>query len=246
MSASQRRDAPSYNEAEIAALFDRMGPSYDLINRVASFGFCELWRAQCVSNFPLHAGAVVIDLMAGSGECWPYIQRKIRPSGRILSVDFSPVMCGRQRQRNARYGLGAAPVEILCENALSLALPEAGADYVVSAFGLKTFDTARLHQLAAETFRLLKPGGSCSFLEISVPPAPALQWPYLFYIDAIVPAIGRMLLGDIECYRMLGSYTKAFVSCSAAVEAFRSVGFSVQTKSHFFGCATSLIGKKPD
>lgn len=198
MSASQPRAAPSYNEVEIAALFDRMGPSYDLINRVASFGFCELWRAQCVGNFPMHSGAVVIDLMAGSGECWPYIQRKIRPEGRLWSVDFSPVMCARQRQRNARRGHGAAPVEILCENALSLTLPDARADFVVSAFGLKTFDTTRLHQLAAETFRLLKPGGCCSFLEISVPPAPALQWSYLFYIDAIVPAIGRMLLGDLE------------------------------------------------
>lgn len=43
---------------------------------------------------------------------------------------------------------------------------------------------------------------------------------------------------------MLGSYTKAFGSCTAAVEAFRAVGFSVQIKSHFFGCATSLIGRK--
>lgn len=74
MSASLRRAALSYDEAEIAALFDRMGPSYDLINRVASFGFCELWRAQCVGNIPMHSGAVVIDLMVGSGECWTYVR----------------------------------------------------------------------------------------------------------------------------------------------------------------------------
>ena len=62
---------PNYDQQFIAQLFDQMGPSYDLTNIISSFGFSEIWRAQCVRNLQLSRSSVVADLMAGSGECWP-------------------------------------------------------------------------------------------------------------------------------------------------------------------------------
>jgi len=46
---------------------------------------------------------------------------------------------------------------------------------------------------------------------------------------------------DIECYKMLGVYTEAFGSCLRVIEYFQNAGFDVTSKSHFFGCATSII-----
>jgi hypothetical protein len=52
-------------------------------------------------------------------------------------------------------------------------------------------------------------------------------------------------LGDIECYRMLGVYTAKFGSCHRAAKFFTGAGLPVAVHSHLFGCATSLIGAKP-
>jgi len=234
---------PNYDEAYVAHLFDEMGPSYAVMNLVSSLGFSEIWRAQCVAGMPIAAGAVVADLMAGSGECWPYLQRRIQPRGRIVAVDISPVMCRRQQDRARR--LAGAPVQIHCENALALSLPAASVDFVVSAFGLKTFKDRQLAQLAQEIFRVLRPGGGGSLIEISLPENSLLRLPYRFYINQVIPWLGRILLKDLECYKMLGVYTEAFGSCRAALRHFQDAGFEeVLLKQHFFGCATSLVLKK--
>ena len=68
---------------------------------------------------------------------------------------------------------------------------------------------------------------------------------YKWYICRFIPIIGRFCLGDIECYRMLGVYTMAFGSCESAASVFRAEGFEVDVAKHFYGCATSLIGRKP-
>jgi demethylmenaquinone methyltransferase/2-methoxy-6-polyprenyl-1,4-benzoquinol methylase len=234
--------SPNYDEKYVARLFDQMGPSYDVVNLISSFGFSEIWRARCVGNLSIHPGAVIADLMSGSGECWNYITRRTKPNGKILSVDFSSVMCSRQKRRQAR--LDGVDVQILCENATSTSLPDHSVDFIISAFGLKTFNAPLLDQLAAEMFRVLRPGGSCSLLEISLPVSRFLRTPYQFYISSVIPLIGRFFLKDIECYRMLGVYTQAFGSCAKVIEHFRKAGFQVVVKTHSFGCATSIIAKK--
>ena len=201
-----------------------------------------MWRAQCVRNVKIQEGAVVADLMAGSGECWTYLQRRLKSKGKILSVDISQVMCERQRRRMRG---SESQVEVRCENALSMSLPDSSVDFVISAFGLKTFSPAQLHNLASEMFRILRPGGSCSLIEISVPRPPLLQNVYRFYIGSVIPLIGKIFLGDIDCYKMLGIYTGAFGSCFKFKEFFKNAGFEVVAKKHFFGCATSLILTKP-
>jgi demethylmenaquinone methyltransferase/2-methoxy-6-polyprenyl-1,4-benzoquinol methylase len=234
--------SPNYDEKYVAHLFDQMGPSYDIVNLISSFGFSEIWRACCVRNLSIPQGAIAADLMAGSGECWSYLRHRLRPNGRIISVDFSSVMCNRQKSRLAR--LNDVSVSVRKENALSTTLADHSVDFIVSAFGLKTFNGPLLDRLALEMFRILRPGGSCSLLEISLPTSSLLCLPYLFYIKSVIPLIGRIFLKDIECYKMLGVYTEAFRSCAGVVEHFQKAGFQVSVKKHFFGCATSLIAKK--
>jgi demethylmenaquinone methyltransferase/2-methoxy-6-polyprenyl-1,4-benzoquinol methylase len=217
-----------------------MGPTYDLVNRVSSLGFCEVWRYQCVRHLPIHAGSVVCDMMSGSGECWPYILSQ-KPS-RLVSIDFSSVMVERQRKRLDRV---PRIVAIHHENATQTRLASESVDFVIGAFGLKTLSPACLAAFVAEIRRILKPGGAFSLLEISNPSGWVLGGPYRWYVSRIIPLIGSVLLGDIECYRMLGVYTESFGSCERVRPVFEVGGFEVEVRSHFFGCATALVGKKP-
>jgi demethylmenaquinone methyltransferase / 2-methoxy-6-polyprenyl-1,4-benzoquinol methylase len=229
---------PNYNEQYVTHLFNQMSPSYDVVNLISSFGFSEIWRAQCVRNLNIQQGTVVADLMAGSGECWPYLERRIKTNGQIISVDISPMMCSRQKRRIRDR---ETFVDIRCENALSMSLSDKSVDFIISAFGLKTFDSNQLRRLASELFRILRTGGSCSLLEITMPELRFFRVPYRFYINTIIPAIGRIFLKDIECYKMLGVYTEAFGSCAKFADIFRKAGFEVVVKKHFFGCSSSLI-----
>lgn len=232
-------EAPQYDEAYVARLFDRMGPTYDLVNRISSFGFCEWWRYQCVRQAYIQPGAVVCDLMAGSGECWPYLRR--RNVARIISVDFSPVMVRRQQQRRR----GELDVEVLLANATRTGLPAASVDGVVGAFGLKTLTPEMMAAFAEEIRRILKPGGRVSLLEISTASGWWLGKLYRWYVSVIIPRVGKLLLGDVECYRMLGVYTEAFGSCERVAGPFAAAGLRVEVRRHFFGCATALVGCKP-
>ncbi|PYJ82494.1 MAG: ubiquinone biosynthesis methyltransferase UbiE [Verrucomicrobia bacterium] len=205
---------PSYDDAFVQALFDRMGGTYDLVNLVSSVGFAAVWRRQCVRNLSIDRGARVCDMMSGTGECWPYLLRAGARS--ITSVDFSRTMIARQALRRAR---ATADIASLCENATTTSIPDSSMDYIVSAFGLKTLSRQAMTELAREIRRILKPGGRFSLIEISFP----TDW--LFY-------------------RMLGAYTTAFGSCDRIAPLFRDIGLEVSVKGHFYDCATSLVGYK--
>jgi demethylmenaquinone methyltransferase/2-methoxy-6-polyprenyl-1,4-benzoquinol methylase len=67
----------------------------------------------------------------------------------------------------------------------------------------------------------------------------------MFYIGRCIPLVGKICLGGIDSYRMLAVYTTAFGSCRRVIHFFEQAGFTVQLRSHFFGCATSLRLTKP-
>ena len=228
----------AYSDEYVKALFDRMGPTYDAVNLISSLGFSALWRKQCVRNARVRPGDRVCDMMAGSGECWSYV-----PSGAsVASIDFCAEMVSRQKKRIPHLRI---PVEVFAENALETSLPSGSVDCVISAFGLKTLNSASTAAFAREVHRVLRAGGRYSVLEISDAKgwmlAPVFRW----YVGSIIPWIGKVCLGDIECYRMLGRYTEAFGSCRRASDAFLEAGLTVSFESHFYGCATSLVGSKP-
>jgi demethylmenaquinone methyltransferase/2-methoxy-6-polyprenyl-1,4-benzoquinol methylase len=226
---TKRTPQADFSDEYVASLFDRMGPTYDLVNRVSSFGFCELWRYQCVRHLPIREGSVVCDMMSGSGECWPYLLA--RKPARLESIDFSGVMIGRQKQR---FAMRPGSVVIRHENATKTSLPDASVDYLIAAFGLKTLSPTALDQFAREIHRLLKPGGAFSLLEISDPSGWLLAPVYRWYVSRLIPLIGKVLLGDIECYRMLGVYTQSSAhvnACTVYLQARDSVSKCAGTSS---------------
>ena len=134
----------------------------------------------------------------------------------------------------------------MAEDVLRNSLPGESAHCLISTFGLKTFSLPQMEQLARQAWRVLKPGGVFSMLEISVPRNIFLRLPYLFYLNYCIPVIGRLFLGNPDHYRMLGIYTEKFRDCGRFQEIMREVGFEITLGEHFFGCATSVFGRKPN
>jgi ubiquinone/menaquinone biosynthesis methyltransferase len=234
--------ADIYQPSVVARLFDEMSATYGFVNVISSFGFCVLWRKQCVGHIRWRPGAVVYDLMSGMGELWPSMVRRLRPGGEILAVDISEQMC---KHANAAAGVKAGvPIAIHQADVLDNDLPDASADVIISSFGLKTFSPSQQRLLAIQVRRLLKPGGPFSFLEISTPPNRLLRSLYLFYLHRLIPPIGRACLGNPDNYRMLGVYTQAFENVRGFADALREAGLEVRCHRHFFGCATAVSGSR--
>ncbi len=233
-----------YDTSFVQNLFDEMSGTYGIMNLISSFGFARRWRRQCVEQIDFHKSCAVVDLMSGMGELCPNISSRIDSDSHIIALDISPIMCKAAR----RYEKGKlrCPLRVIQANALCSNLAGDSCDVVVSAFGLKTFSDIQLKQLASEVLRILKPGGKFSFVEISVPQSPWLRAPFMFYLKTLIPLLGWLLKGNPDNYRLLGIYTEAFGNCKTALSRFQCAGLEAEIRSYFFGCATGLVGQKPD
>ena len=119
------------------------------------------------------------------------------------------------------------------------------ADFVVSTFGLKTFNTAQHKVLASLIARVLKPGGSFALIEASDPKGWWLRPLYLLHLKVVLPIVERIFLQGAEDFAMIGTYSTNFGDAGGFADMLRNEGLDVQFKKHFFGCATSVSGKKP-
>ena len=228
-----------YDPQFVKRLFDEMARTYGVVNTLSSFGFNQRWRRQCLRAITMPPGGRAIDLMTGMGELCLDLSNLLGAGGRILALDISESMC-----RKAREAKCNCPLTVVQGDALTYDFPASSADVVVSSFGLKTFSLRQLERLAKCVYRVLKPGGVFSFVEISVPPRTWLSWPYMFYLSYVVPVIGALLLGNPDNYRYLGIYTRAFGDCREALEVFREAGLEAEYHSFFWGCASGLSGRR--
>jgi ubiquinone/menaquinone biosynthesis methyltransferase len=231
-----------YDSSFVRDLFDEMAKTYDKVNYVTSFGFSAFWRKQCVDHLDISEDTVVCDLMTGMGECWPYILKKIGSKGKLIAIDFSPQMIKGASTRIVQQKY--ENIVLMQNDVLNSGMENASADYIVSAFGLKTFSESQLEILAREVQRLLKPGGTFSFIEISKPNNIVLKGLYLFYLKNIIPFLGKVFLGNPENYRMSAAYTEKFKDCTRAMELFQKAGLKVSYKKYFYSCATGITGSK--
>jgi demethylmenaquinone methyltransferase/2-methoxy-6-polyprenyl-1,4-benzoquinol methylase len=230
-----------FSSGSVRSLFDEMAASYGVVNLLSSFGLSWWWRRQVLRRVTIHDGARVADLMSGMGELWPALLRRIG-RGRLVAIDISSSMSRRAQRRWARR---SRAIEFHVTDVLRAPLEPGSLDVVVSSFGLKTFNAAQLDRLAQLIARALCPGGQFSLIEISLPPNRWLRALYLFHLDRVIPLLGRLFLGNPANYRMLGVYTREFESARLVEEKLRARGLEVSYQSHFFGCATSVAGRKP-
>lgn len=61
----------------------------------------------------------------------------------------------------------------------------------------------------------------------------------------MLPQVERFFLKGAQDFSMIGTYTRNFGSSAVMAQALRDAGLQVTLKRHFFGCATSVAGRKP-
>jgi demethylmenaquinone methyltransferase / 2-methoxy-6-polyprenyl-1,4-benzoquinol methylase len=221
----------------VAAMFGRIAPRYDLLNRVLSLGVDRAWRREAVAAALHVAPRRILDVATGTGDLALLLARA-RPEATVVGIDFAEPMLALAREKGARAGARVAWQQA---DALALPFEDASFDAVTVAYGLRNF--ADVAGGLREMRRVLRPGGRLVVLEFPPPDGRlagrALRW----YGRTVMPTIGGWLSGDREAYAYLPASTMAFLEPERLADALRAAGFGdVRYRLQSFGISALHVG----
>jgi demethylmenaquinone methyltransferase/2-methoxy-6-polyprenyl-1,4-benzoquinol methylase len=226
--------------AGVRQMFDRVAPRYDLANTVLSFGQDRHWRQAAARAADLAAGEVAVDVACGTGRLAAELAR-LQPGATVLGLDFSWEMVRRaQAEHGRREGLGFAVAD-----AMRLPLPDASADVVTIAFGLRNLPVPG--QGLLELRRVLRPGGRLVVCEFSRPVVPGLRQVYERYLGRLLPLAARRLSSDPEAYQYLARSIGAWPGQAELAGWLRDAGLErVRWRDLTGGIVALHLGVVPD
>ena len=202
---------------QVAEMFGRITPCYDILNRVLSLGTDIYWRKQLVRSVSLGPRGTLLDLAAGTLDVTRAALRAY-PSSRVVGLDLALPMLHKGRNK-----VDSGRVQLACGNALSIPLADASVECVTIAFGIRNIDPRS--EAFAEIRRVLAPGGKLCILEFGAVRPGLLGRMYTRYLHSLLPRIGALVTGDRRAYSYLAGTISAFPSADALGKELSEAGF---------------------
>jgi demethylmenaquinone methyltransferase/2-methoxy-6-polyprenyl-1,4-benzoquinol methylase len=202
----------------VRAMFDRIAPRYDLLNRVMTFGMDISWRRTTVASLRLPPGSLVADVACGTGDfCRLLSEAGFRPIG----LDFSWGMLARARTDAA----------LVQADALALPLGTGSVYGATSGFALR--NVLDLDVMFDELARVVRAGGRIALLEVAEPETSLLRAGHRIYFNHVVPRLGA-LLSDASAYSYLPRSVVYLPATARLVDMLRAAGFTDVTARRLF------------
>ncbi len=205
-------------------MFDRIAPTYDLVNRSLSMGQDILWRGRLSKRVPAVNNLHVLDLATGTGDQLLSVINE-RPEAVIEAVglDLSEGMLEVGRKKMEARGLGSL-VKLMHGDASKLPFEDRSFDAVTMSFGIRNVDN--VPATLAEIHRVLKPEGRALIMEFSLPRQRAMRGMYLVYLRQLLPRLGGLISGDTSAYRYLNLTVEEFPYGDEFCGMMRDAGFA--------------------
>ena len=217
-------------------LFAPLGPRYDRLGALLSFGQDPRWRRAMVSHIPRDGGSV-LDVATGTGLVAEQLLAQGHP---VTGLDQSPDMLAVAR---SRFG---GRIELVEASATAIPFAAGSFDHLTFTYLLRYVDdpAATLVELA----RVVRPGGTIANLEFCVPRG---IWRPLWdlYVAVGLPALGRIASrGWYDVGRFLGPSIRGFYErwpLEQQLQLWRDAGVAdVQARRMSVGGGVVIWGTK--
>ena len=214
----------------VRAMFDRIAPKYDRVNRIMTFRLDVRWRRKTIAALALPPNSVLLDLACGTGDfCNNIEESAMVPFG----FDFSMGM-----MKAAKTSAPLVQADIL-----KLPVQTNSVDGITCGFALRNL--IELPSFFDEICRVLRPGGRIGLLDIAEPNNRLLRWGHHIYFDRIVPVVGG-LLSEKSAYSYLPKSVSYLPDAEVMVEDLKTAGFEdIERKLLAPGSVQLLTASKP-
>jgi demethylmenaquinone methyltransferase/2-methoxy-6-polyprenyl-1,4-benzoquinol methylase len=195
----------------VRAMFDRIAPVYDPMNRVMTAGLDRRWR-RLAAEAAVRRGDRVLDACCGTGDL---ALACARAGGVVTGLDFSARMLERARRK-------APGLDWVQGDLLALPFSDGTFDAATVGFGIR--NVPELERGLAELRRALRPGARLAVLEITRPRG--LLAPFFrVWFEGLVPLLGKVLPGG-AAYTYLPASVRRFPGPEDLSRAIEAAGFT--------------------
>jgi ubiquinone/menaquinone biosynthesis methyltransferase len=219
-------------------MFDRISPTYDLLNRLLSLGIDRSWRRQALDTLARDLpDGLLVDVCAGTLDLSSVMKRRW-PQRPLLSLDFARDMLLAGRGKVPAAGCVVA-------DAMQLPLASGSVAGFICGFGVRNLSDPLVG--LREASRVLEPGGICVILEFFRPEKLSTRAFHAFYGRFLLPTLGRLVSGDSEAYTYLSRSMLGFMSRQQYQRAMAEVGFErIEAFDLLWGIASIVRGVRAD
>ncbi len=222
-------------------MFNNIAPTYDTLNHRLSWDIDKGWRKKAIAQLQPFSPRHILDIATGTGDFAILAARMLTPE-KLIGADISEGMMdiGRQKVKRARL---EQIISFEKEDCLQLSYPENSFDAVTAAFGIRNFPD--LDRGLKEIFRVLKPDGHLSIVELTSPVAFPMKQLFKVYSHTVLPIYGRLVSRDDSAYRYLTATIEAFPQGEQMVGILKKAGFSeARFERLTFGICTMYLATK--
>jgi len=232
-------------QQNIVHMFNDIASTYDLANRVLSFGIDKQWRKKgCDKAYDLLGKkelTQITDVATGTGDLLLYWRDRASKHGikvnKYIGVDPSVGMLevAKEKVDFADFVEGKAQ---------ALPIENESTDIISISYGIRNvIDRAEALQ---EFNRALKTGGMVVILEFTKQEKSGyISKTVDFYMKKILPAIGGFVSKNYAAYRYLPNSIEGFLTTQMLEKELREAGFEMKyTKSFSLGISTLLVAQK--
>jgi len=232
-------------QEKIVTMFDDIASTYDLANRVLSFGIDIQWRKKgCDKAFEIldkKELTQVTDVATGTGDLLIYWKEQAKKNGvkieKYVGVDPSVGML-----EVARGKVDFA--EFIEGKAQKLPIADESTDVISISYGIRNV-VDRVEALQ-EFNRALKPNGIVMILEFTKQDRSGVVDKIVdFGMKSVLPRVGGLISKNYEAYKYLPDSIEEFLTTEMLAKELEEAGFEMKyIKSFSMGISTLLVAQK--
>ena len=211
------------SQKTVRGMFDRIAPTYDLLNHILSLSIDKRWRTRAIKELGIKENNLVLDLASGTGDMG-LTTLEMCPECCVVGLDISQNMIHLAQEKRDRKGLDGR-FGFVFGDACGLPFKDGTFDKAMVTFGIRNMPDVPL--ALAQVRRVLKIGGTLAILEFSMPEKTIARTLYSWYFKDVLPFIGGLISGDGEAYRYLPGSINGFLSTSEVENVIEDSGFDI-------------------